>query len=62
MIEKIVLENEIQLSDSHKSGSGDIVLVCENREARDKLKDLVHTTNEGIAMIYQKKSRSYYHS
>ena len=54
VIEKIVLENEIQLSDSHKSGSGDIVLVCEKREARDKLKDLVHTADEGIAMISPK--------
>ena len=54
VIEKIVMENEIPLTNSHKSESGDIVLVCENKEARDTLKSLVHSTDVGITMTSPK--------
>ena len=48
IIEKLVLDNAIPLTDSHKRESGDMVLVCENKSTRDKLKDLVQKTDDGI--------------
>ena len=50
VIEQIVMDNEIPLTDSHKNESGDIVSICENREARDNLKTLVENTDVGITM------------
>ena len=44
IIEKLVLDNAIPLTDSHKRESGDMVLVGENKSARDTLKDLVRKT------------------
>ena len=44
IIEKLVLDNAIPLTHSHKRESGDMVLVGENKSARDTLKDLVRKT------------------
>ena len=54
VIEQIVMDNEIPLTNSHKNESGDIVLICENREARDTLKTLVQNTDSGITMTSPK--------
>ena len=35
---------------SHTNKDGNLVLVCESKEARDKLKNLVHEANENIKM------------
>ena len=48
------MDNEIPLTKSHKNESGDIVLICENREARDTLTTRVQNTNAGITMISPK--------
>ena len=45
LIERVVVENEISLKESHKSKDGDLVLVCESKTARDELKDLVQTAD-----------------
>ena len=45
LVEKVVVQNEISLKDSHKNKEGDLVLVCESKIARDELKDLVQTAN-----------------
>ena len=48
-IEKIVMDNEISLA-AHQTQQGDMVLVCESKEVRDELKDLVRTANHDITM------------
>ena len=45
LIERVVVENEIPLKESHKNKEGDLVLVCESKTARDELKDLVQTSD-----------------
>jgi hypothetical protein len=45
LIEKVVVENEIPLKESHKNKEGDLVLVCESKIVRDELKNLVQTAN-----------------
>ena len=50
VIEKIVMDNEIPLMKTHRSDAGDVVLVCETKEARDTLKNLVHNANNEILM------------
>ena len=44
------MENEIPLSETYKNRAGDLVLVCENQEARDKLQNVVEHANQGITM------------
>ena len=50
IVEKAVMENEIQLSETYENNAGDLVLVCSNQESRDKLKNVVHEANQGITM------------
>ena len=45
LIERVVVENEISLKESHKNKEGDLVLVCESKTARDELKNLVRTAD-----------------
>ena len=49
-IEKALIDNEIALSKSYKNKTGDLVLVCESEEARDRLKNLVENNNGDIEM------------
>ena len=41
----VVVENKIPLKESHKNKEGNLVLVCESKDARDELKDLVQTAD-----------------
>ena len=50
VIEKVVMENEIPLRETYKNRDGDLVLVCTNQEARDKLQNVVEEVNPGINM------------
>ena len=40
IVEKIVVNNDISLAESHKSKEGDLVLVCRSEEARNELKTM----------------------
>ena len=50
VIEKIVMDNEIPITKSHRNNSGDIVLVCETKKDRDELKNLVNRVDDKIQM------------
>ena len=50
LIEKVVVENEIPLKESHKNKEGNLVLVCESKIVRDELKDLVQTADIQLEM------------
>ena len=56
-IEKALIDNEIALSKSYKNKTGDLVLVCESEEARDRLKNLVENNNGDIEMSTPKIDR-----
>ena len=45
LIERVVVENEIPLKESHKNKEGNLVLVCVSKDTRDELKDLVQTAD-----------------
>ena len=50
MIEKVLVENEISLTESRQSKEGDLVLTCETIAARDELQNLVQTASRDITM------------
>ena len=50
VVEKTAVDSQIPLRETYTTKAGDRVLVCKSKEERDKLKDLVHTTNEDILM------------
>ena len=50
IIEKAVMDNDISLSKSYENETGDLVLVCESQEARDKLKTAVEIAKQDITM------------
>ena len=49
-IEKVVMDNGISLTETYENRSGNLVLVCESQEARDRLKNVVENGNQGIEM------------
>ena len=49
-IEKVLIEHEIPLAESHQNREGDLVLTCVSKAARDNLKQLVQTANNDIIM------------
>ena len=53
-VEKVVMDSAISLSESYENRSGDLVLVCESQDARDKLKVLVESNNQEIEMTTPK--------
>ena len=59
IVEKTVIDNQISLSETYKNKSGDLVLVCDSTEARDELKNLVHSAKEDILMNTPKVKLSY---
>ena len=50
MIERVLIENEIPLEQTHQNKDGDLVLTCESKAVRDELKDLVQMANEQVEM------------
>ena len=49
-IEKVLIENEISLAETHQNKDGDLVLTCESKAAREELKQLVQTASQEIVM------------
>ena len=49
-IEKAIKDHNIDISESYKNRSGDIVVVCETSETRDELKNIVASTDQGIVI------------
>ena len=47
-VEKAILENGISVTKSFKSNSGELVLVCENKDSCDKLQNIISNTTENI--------------
>ena len=50
LIEKVLLDNEIPLAESHQNPDGNLILTCASKADRDELKQLVLTANQDIAM------------
>ena len=50
IIEKAVMENHIPLSETYENKSGDLVIVCESKDARDKLKTVVENSHQDIVL------------
>ena len=57
IIEKAVMDNNIPLSDTYENKSGDLVIVCESEDARDKLKTAVESTHQHIGMSSPKPKK-----
>ena len=57
IIEKAVMDNNIPLSDTYENKSGDLVIVCESEDARDKLKTAVKSTHQHIGMSSPKPKK-----
>ena len=49
-VEKAIMENNIPVSQSYKSRSDDIVVVCESKDTRDESNHLVASDNEEIVL------------
>lgn len=50
IVEKAIMENDIPVVHSSKKESGDIAVVCESKEKRDELKNIVTSTNKDIVV------------
>ena len=46
LVEKAIMENEINLKETYKDKKGGLVIVCGDQEARDKLHEIV--SNSGV--------------
>ena len=53
--EDTIINNKIPVIKSYKTKSGDLTVVCESKDTRDKLRDLVSATNEDILTSLQEK-------
>ena len=49
-VEQTMMSNNIPITQSYKNKAGDLVMVCETKDQRDELKNLVSSTNEEIVM------------
>ena len=50
VIERVLVENEIPLAESHQNKEGDLVLTCETETARNELQDFLRIASHDIAM------------
>ena len=57
-IENTLMNHNIPVTKSFKSKSGDLLVVCESKDARDQIKDLVSTTNQDIKFATPQEMRS----
>jgi hypothetical protein len=57
-IEKAIMDNNIPVSQSYKNKSGDTVIVCESKDTRDELKNLVSDTDEIVLDTPQERRPS----
>ena len=49
-VEKAIVDNAIPVTKSFKNNDGGLVLICETTDTRDKLKDIIASTNEDIQL------------
>ena len=49
-VEKAIVDNVIPVTKSFKNNSGDLVIVCDTQDSRDKLKNAIASTTENIEM------------
>ena len=49
-VEKAIVENGISVTKSYKNNSGELVVVCDNNNSRDKLQNIIATKDENIVM------------
>ena len=57
-VEKTIRDNNISVSKSYQNKEGDTIVVCDDKDNRDKLKNLVSTSNEEITLNAPKEKRS----
>lgn len=48
VVEKVIMENNIGLQKSYKNKSGELVIVCNSKESRDNLSNIVDSIDESI--------------
>jgi hypothetical protein len=51
VVEKVIMENNIGLQKSYKNKNGELIVVCDSREARDNLSTMVSNVDERIPTI-----------
>ena len=49
-VEKAIMDNAIPVTKTYINNAGDLVLVCDTTDSRDKLKEIIATNNEEIHM------------
>ena len=49
-VEKAIVDNAIPVTKCYNNNSGDLVIVCDTLDSRDKLKDIISSTTENIEM------------
>ena len=49
-VEKVIMDNAIPVTKTYKNNAGNLVLVCDNIDTRDKLKEKIASSNEEIRM------------
>ena len=57
-IENTILDNKIPVIKSYQMKTGDLKVVCESKDIRDKLKNLVTATNQNIELTTPVEKRS----
>ena len=58
MVEKAIIENGIPVTKTFKNNTGDLVLVCDTADPRDKLNDIIASKNDIQTKTMSKKSPS----
>ena len=49
-IEKVIVDNSIPVTKSYKNNAGDLVLVCDTQESREKLKSAIASSHNTVQM------------
>ena len=49
-VEKAIVENSIPVTKSFKNNSGNLVVVCDSEDSRDKLQSIIASTTENVEM------------
>ena len=55
-IENVIYENKIPVTKTYTNSSGDVVMVCDSIESRDRLKDLTKTDDFELKSVAGKKN------
>ena len=49
-VEKVIMDHNIPVTQSYQNKVGDYVVVCDTKDKRDELKDLVSSTNQEVVL------------